>query len=141
MNLWAVGRSAGGDLVRFLACDRCGGRAVALQGVEGQPTCMACMEGDDPYHRFVCSVDGCGGTPRYMAMIKRGDSPWVLLCQRHLEEDEGHVMSFLGVPQWLIEVDAFDTNDGALMLDLERDLDEVGFTAIIDVEPPRRVNP
>ena len=120
---------------------------MALQGVEGRPACVVCMEGEDPYHRFVCSVDGCGGTPRYMALTERGESPWVLLCQRHLEEGHGAeggrgaVMSFLGVPRWLIEVDAFDANDGAVMLDLEGELDGGELAAVADIEIPRRARP
>ena len=92
---------------------------MALQGIEGQPVCMVCLDKEDPYHHFVCSVDGCGGTPYYMAVMERGDNLSTLLCERHFEEAEDIVMSFLRAPSWLTELDNFHNNDSALMLDLE----------------------
>ena len=116
---------------------------MALQGIEGQPACMVCLDKLDPYHHFVCSADGCGGTPQYMAVMERGDNSWALLCRRHLEEAKGSIMSFLGVPSWLTTVKNFDANDGDVMLDLEGDLDAEALAACIDghTGPTRRTRP
>jgi hypothetical protein len=118
---------------------------MALQGVEGQPVCMVCLDKEDPYHHFVCSVDGCGGTPFYMAVMERGDNSSTLLCLRHLEEAEDTVMSFMGVPSWLTELDNFHMNDVDLELELEVEWepDEEPMSALVEglPDPPRRARP
>ncbi len=104
---------------------------MALQGVEGTPTCMICLDKEDPYHHVVCSVDGCGGTPVYMAVMERGDNSPALLCQRHLDEGEDHVMSYLGVPSWLLDLDTFHADDSESMLDWE--VEEEGVAPLFNV--------
>jgi hypothetical protein len=79
---------------------------------------MICLDKDDPYHHFVCSVDGCGSTPVYMAVMERGDNSPALLCSRHFEEAEDSIMSALGVPAWLTGQENFYTPDEEMVLDL-----------------------
>jgi hypothetical protein len=110
---------------------------MALQGIEGQPVCMVCLDKDDPYHHFVCSVDGCGGTPYYMVVMERGDNSPALLCQKHFEELDDEIMSYLGVPSWLTELDNFHNEDHDLRLDLEVDweADDEPLFALAETAP------
>lgn len=94
---------------------------------------MICLDKEDPYHHVVCSVDGCGGTPVFMAVMERGDNSPALMCQRHLEEAEDHIMSSMGIPSWLTDLDSFHLHDDAVLLDQE--FDDDGLAVLADASP------
>jgi hypothetical protein len=102
-----------------LHCVHCGNHALALNGAGGMPVCILCLDRNDPYHRYICSIDGCPNMPIYLAVMEGRDTSSLLLCERHYNRVRGFLASFLEVPPWLLEVDDLHTDDEVVVFDFE----------------------
>lgn len=104
-----------------LHCAHCGNHALALNGAGNMPVCIVCLDRTDPYHRYICSADGCLNMPVYLAVLEGGDTSSLLLCERHFNLARGSLSSFLEIPPWLLEVDDLHTDDEDIVFDFELD--------------------
>ena len=106
-------------MVRFRECKRCGGHAVAVQGPRSRPVCMDCIDQEGPLHEYVCSITGCGNQPIFLAVVETDGFASVLVCERHFKDIKDVVRSYLEVPPWLTDGNAFLAGDGGVVFQFE----------------------
>jgi hypothetical protein len=80
---------------------------------------MDCIDHDGPPHEYICSVTGCGNQPVILAVVEDGEPASVLVCERHFNDIRSSVMSYLEVPPWLTDGNAFLAGDGGVVFQFE----------------------
>jgi hypothetical protein len=81
---------------------------------------MDCIDQEGPHHEYICSISGCGNQPVILAVVENPDSDAsVLVCERHFRDIKGSVRSFLEVPSWLTDGNAFLAGDGGVVFQFE----------------------
>ena len=101
--------------IRFRECKRCGGHAVAVQGPNSRPVCMDCIDQEGPPLEYICSIAGCGNQPVVFAVLEDEETASVLVCERHFKDIKGSVISYMELPAWLTDGNAFLTGDGDMV--------------------------
>ncbi len=110
---------SGGDYLRFRRCKRCGGHAAAIQGSASRPICIDCIDQEGPPVEYICSIAGCGNQPVILAVLDDEGAPTVLMCGSHLKTLEGSVRSYMELPPWLTERNAYITGDGDVVFQID----------------------
>ncbi|UCC92711.1 MAG: hypothetical protein JSW25_08615 [Thermoplasmata archaeon] len=105
--------------MEFHECERCGGHALALQGIYDRHVCIDCIEEDGPAHRFICSIVGCRNQPIFLAVVESDKTASVLVCERHFRDVERKVTSYLQVPSWLTNGNDFHLGDTGVVFEFE----------------------
>jgi hypothetical protein len=105
--------------VTFKVCLECGGHATVLQGGGGKQVCMDCIDHQGPPHRYVCSIEGCGNQPIYLAVMAEEGSPSVLVCERHFPDVMDRIRSYLDLPPWLTNGNNFHLGDGGVVFEFD----------------------
>ncbi len=78
---------------------------------------MDCIDRDGPHVEYICSTPGCGNQPVILAVVN--DSGSVMVCGAHFKDVRHAVVSYLVLPPWLTEGNAFLTDDGDLLLQVD----------------------